>query len=46
MYRAISFFLRSDLIFKEGELKEGFKERMNDAKIDFSIHPTPKEKVL
>ncbi len=38
MYRAISlFFLRSDLIFiKEGELKEGYKERMNDVKIDFS----------
>ena len=38
MYRAISlFFERSNLIFKEGELKEGFKERMNDAQIDFSI---------
>jgi cytidylate kinase len=44
MYRAISlFFLRSDLIFKEGELKEGYKERMNDAKIDFSI-PSSKGK--
>ena len=36
MYRAISLFLRSDLIFKKGELKEGFQEKMNDVKIDFS----------
>ena len=42
MYRAITlFFLRSDLIFKKNDLKEGFKNKMNDVKIDFS---TPNSK--
>ena len=37
MYRAISlFFLRSNLIFKKGELKKGFQQKINDVKIDFS----------